>query len=840
MPKGKSEFPPEEKKDSQPAEQQGVPVEDAERQNEQLPPLTERLSVEHTTSTGDSIESTESEAQQSVEKQYITKTRERFEFFKDRETQEFLDNPKSTEEDKAEYLALRQAEQERFSKMDDVQKKVYLDGSFKHRAAGAAERRKRVPRGEVPAVGSAELPKERRAERRTQKETSEPVPERRSRKINLQPERTPGEWRKHLKKLIVEAEDKDPVTSVLEGTSERFKKLSEQLKLRDLNLSGKLRQLGINIFDDAKAAGRGIKNIVTNPLESLRAATSKVKDIGKYGAYFAKASWPERANKLKVDLVALTESYNKLPFRQKAYMTAALIGGSAVASAAALPTISSILAGAMYSMRGFGGAGFMLNRRKATERSGHFLFNKSEKVKNVYAALTGALYMGTTAAAGHWATDKLAHWLGNMFGHTPVHSVEVPKPVAEAKLPITPIDLHATEPSITISNPPTPSLVGETVTAAVPSPEIPTLSVEAQGGHGYEYMMKRLWEQLQQKHIDPSQYPEDSDIHKLLLADSNSIDKVVHQIAADPKHAFFNTDGTSVQINAGTQMSMGPDGEVHLSTGGHDVIKAPEDAPTTSSYPPGASPSAPEVPAAPETPVSDSGAPAETSPVSTPPEEAVSTTVIDSPNNNIAVSPNDLPIEQLHTAPIESPAPATPEIQAVKESAAVFNGHEMSENGASDQSTVPVEQSNPTPVAPLETGTIEHSDAQAPDTSADTHQSEQASVGAGTQEHLITNHFGTAIEPTKLHIYQSPDGKNIFAFGGAPEAQAKPIQDYLLANPKNVVFGTDDSGTYRLRYSLGPDGKLATDLPERTKGFLGFGSKFLKAPGPEDLKSLIQ
>jgi hypothetical protein len=107
-------------------------------------------------------------------------------------------------------------------------------------------------------------------------------------------------------------------------------------------------------------------------------------------------------------------------------------------------------------------------------------------------------------------------------------------------------------------------------------------TVGASAGHGYEYMAKRLWEQLQEKGLDPSQYAEGSDIRRLIEADASSIDKVVHQIAADPEHGFYNADGTNVLITLDSHMTINADGNIQLD----DAVKAPEDAPVTPSYPP--------------------------------------------------------------------------------------------------------------------------------------------------------------------------------------------------------------------------------------------------------------
>ena len=117
--------------------------------------------------------------------------------------------------------------------------------------------------------------------------------------------------------------------------------------------------------------------------------------------------------------------------------------------------------------------------------------------------------------------------------------------------------------------------------AVVPAPAMPEVSIAASPGHGYEYMMKRLWEGLPED-LDANKFPEGSDIRRLLEADASSIDRVVHQIAADPSHGFYNADGTNVRIELGSRMTINADGNIQLG----DAVKAPEGAPTTPAYPP--------------------------------------------------------------------------------------------------------------------------------------------------------------------------------------------------------------------------------------------------------------
>ncbi len=121
------------------------------------------------------------------------------------------------------------------------------------------------------------------------------------------------------------------------------------------------------------------------------------------------------------------------------------------------------------------------------------------------------------------------------------------------------------------------------------TPEVPIASVDASHGHGYEYMTKRLWEQLQSKHLNPNDYSPDSDIHKLLTTDAHHIDKLVHDMASDPKHGFFNPDGTSIRVDPHAHLAIKADGQLHFSDPTHpDIIEVPKDmaAHTTPVYRP--------------------------------------------------------------------------------------------------------------------------------------------------------------------------------------------------------------------------------------------------------------
>jgi hypothetical protein len=122
--------------------------------------------------------------------------------------------------------------------------------------------------------------------------------------------------------------------------------------------------------------------------------------------------------------------------------------------------------------------------------------------------------------------------------------------------------------------------------ATHPAPEIPTITADASTGHGYEFMTKRLWEQLQDKHLDAAKYPQGSDLRALIEAKPTNIDEVVHDIAT--KHGFFHVDGTSTLVDPKAHVSFNSAGEVHFGDPAHhlDVVESPEGAPVTPPYHP--------------------------------------------------------------------------------------------------------------------------------------------------------------------------------------------------------------------------------------------------------------
>ncbi|MHB1769676.1 MAG: hypothetical protein ACYCPH_01175 [Minisyncoccota bacterium] len=512
-------------------------------------------------------------------------------------------------------------------------------------------------------------------------------------------EGTPLEWRERLRELITGAKERM-------GTNERAEGMRAYLSERSGNL-------------DKEAETYGPK------------AEKLIRSIGA--------------------------RYSKLHWKYKIAIGAALGVSAAIFSGISTP-LALLFGAGIATQRGAAMASVFLKFEKHLQDTGEGksqnffarqewykkIAEKPEQQRKLAAAIMSAAYtVGASLAIGeaiHLASesawgDAVHEWLKQ---HWPLDSG-----APAAAPPHSPAAPEAAKPSFIAAHsvPEAPAHAPpETVHGAAgasPAPEMPTVSVAASEGHGYEYMMKRLWEQLQAEHLDPSRYPQDSDIHRLLTADAHSIDTVVHQIAADPKHGFFHADGTSVLIDPHAHMTIGSGGEINLSDAGHDLTWAPTHLPTTPAY-------HPEAPAGAEPP---------------------------------AVIPE---------VPVLSAEPALP-----METLSVQN--------------IPFAEHAHLAITPS-----------------------------------VTNHFGLEVPLTEPHIYTGPDAKHLFVFGGTPATQADSIQHYLSEHPKDIVYGTDATDSYRVPYYLGPDGKVTAGLPVRTRGLLGFFSSWMKAPRPEDFKKIIQ
>lgn len=344
-------------------------------------------------------------------------------------------------------------------------------------------------------------------------------------------EKTPSEWREKLRTLITSEGD------VLKNNVEEAKELFVQEKAY--------------LTARSKEFGEKIKNFDPKIEEGFR---------------------------------LLGEKYNKLGWKSKLAVGASLGLGAAAFSTVSMPIAFACMSG-IAAQRIAGMAGMFLKFEKNKKIEGF-----SEERKKQAAILMAAGYsIGFGAAiseAVHLASESSVgaathEWLKQ---HWPFGSAEnVENPVAQKTAP------SEYKESVIPSETSQPAAAGESVATnavseaapEIPAPEIPEISINASPGRGYEYMIKRLWEQLHEKNIAlSSNIDPRSDFAKLMEADATTIDKIVHQIASDPEHGFFKADGTSVQINPSDHISIGADGQINLN----GEVHAPKGAPITPAY----------------------------------------------------------------------------------------------------------------------------------------------------------------------------------------------------------------------------------------------------------------
>ncbi|MFZ2167938.1 MAG: hypothetical protein WAV50_03680 [Minisyncoccia bacterium] len=330
---------------------------------------------------------------------------------------------------------------------------------------------------------------------------------------------------------------------------------------------------------------------------------------------------------------AIGKTYNKLGWKSQIAVGVSLGIGSVAVSGVSMPL--AFLFGAGLGVQRLAGMSSMflkmekyLQDHKGANIGMGPLRIREERIKEAaafgaiaYTALMGvAIGEAVTLASETEAAHAVQKWLGGVLGHTvpatpeaPVSHNSVPSQATSGRIipppatpeapPVAPAptaeipSVHASAPEaptaatnageVPVSAPiaEVPPVAAEAPVPAV-APEIPSaatsIEVKATPGKGYEYMMKRLWEQLHENNVElPANANPESDLARLLAADKDSIDKVVHEIAADPKHQFFRADGSSVRIDADTQMTIGARGELHLSGEKYDYRIAPPQAPVT-------------------------------------------------------------------------------------------------------------------------------------------------------------------------------------------------------------------------------------------------------------------
>jgi hypothetical protein len=411
-------------------------------------------------------------------------------------------------------------------------------------------------------------------------------------------------------------------------------------------------------------------------------------------------------------------------------------------------------------------------------------------------------------------------------------------------------------------------------------------------------MVKRLWEQLHDpaKHFAlPSGTDPDSDVAKLFAADADSIDKVVHQIAADPQHGFFNADGTSVQINLDDHLSILPDGQIHIanSTYNYDIpVHAPEGAPVTPEYhpeSPDVSPTDGPIVPAPEptpTPHLDSSAVSGVeAPVSTPVEGSTSSAEahtsaavgthhlesgiiqqhVEGGNTVSEFVVKDKNLENLkfkittngsgqtkisyegHVKMLQINDRLTENWQDevrkhFNDSAGYLNGKRGLEQSVQDleireralKYLIDHKQGN-SGEANILRDSIKNTIKKTEELYGHVFKDNVETFGG-----IQTNNFGVTVPTGEPHIYADAGAKHLFAYGGSTKERLAVIQEYLNKNPDKSILAADDLGEHRIAWRIGAEGKVEPfPQPIESEGLLKIFNPFAKAPGPEEFEKLI-
>ncbi|MHB0865497.1 MAG: hypothetical protein ACYC1Y_01150 [Minisyncoccota bacterium] len=479
---------------------------------------------------------------------------------------------------------------------------------------------------------------------------------------------------------------------------------------------------------------------------------------------------------------ALGEKYSKLSLKSKIAVGVSLGLGAAAFSSVSLPAALAFTSG-LAVQRVAGMASMFLKFEKHLEETGagrkdgffarqewyKKLAEKPEERRKEMAMLMAGLYTAGMGAAikegvqlaseSSWG-EATHEWLKEHwpFGHTPETSNTGREVVGK---------IH-------------PAATGELAGMS----EMPTVS--ATSGHGYEYMLKQLWQQLQEKHITlPASANPDSDLARLLSADSKSINSVVHQIASDPRHAFFHADGSSVAIQPDAQMTIDAQGELHLATPGHDYLSAPAHAPVTP-------PPHPEVSAT----------------VAPHPEASASVTETPLPTVSHEVTPAAGGLHEQPPAPIETAVPSSVHEQ----------GYLVDSRG------VPVVDSQGTPV---HTGSYEASHENTPSPVEHAAPTPETATHAPSVsvEHAASfvNNNGVPIDPTQGHVFQDVTGV-MQAYGNDFAARFDAAQEFVKAHHNAVVWVQSEKPVFfenqwrpwvfQVRFSgFGPFGSVQAILP---------------------------
>ncbi len=495
---------------------------------------------------------------------------------------------------------------------------------------------------------------------------------------------------------------------------------------------------------------------------------------------------------------SMGEKYNKLNWKTKLAVGASLGVGAALTGGTLAMTIPLLFIAAQRA------AGLSTMYLKFEKDSHQEKWGKEKAFlkAGIYTVLMGvaikeAIEYASETDLAHAAQVKVENWLGGVLGHEAPPAVaeapqaaapspEVPQPAAAGASAPTP-EASATygyEYGDAAAPPEVAPVEGQTDPGYITSEAVVTpadgaeglsIEVKATAGKGYEYMMKRVWEQLQdlkEQGLDPSQYDKGTDIRQLLDANPKDIDALVHNLASDKAHGFFNPDGTSIRIDADARMTIGSDGQLHLIDPIHgDMTRAVEGMRTTPVYP-AAFTTQPTI----EVPAQGLG------------EEARL------PYPGVPIEQAPAPVEDAVRTPVTPSASETaawqgPDGQVWRDSSGnpIRSGFSAEQMAPTPEVSAPVETAPPAAETPATSLPTEDISDREPIPTVDLTQGQQSSIptesAAGEMgPNAFVNNYGTLVDPDVTHVYQSAKGLYMFG-GGDLDTQA---EEYAAKNHASV------------------------------------------------------
>ncbi len=360
-----------------------------------------------------------------------------------------------------------------------------------------------------------------------------------------------------------------------------------------------------------------LKELVARAEEKARKTSEALtKTYARATEYFDKTviSLDEKFENLKMNApnlsfkdvwggtVKIGEEYRKAGLAYKLALAGALLGTGAFVGVAGASGAGIIAAGiatqrALSSLGTYALVDALMERRLAKKGT----YTKTERYVKHGTAIGagGAMLLGVPGALFAEGLEK-TEWLAQMLGATKTEEVVASMEIPTEAVSIEPestaptVEVETLDPSAistpeeVLSSAVEPEAVAEeTVStpvapeAVAATPEVPEITVEAKAGKGYEWMLKRLWEELQDKGLSATDYPEGSDIRTLLEADEKSINGAVHNLAT-ANGAFIEADGTSKLVRLDDVISLGSDGNIDLN--GEEVSSRLTDRGVTPPY----------------------------------------------------------------------------------------------------------------------------------------------------------------------------------------------------------------------------------------------------------------